>query len=323
MDIATTALTDLENLYRQWHEDTSTFLDGVVTRTQCKILIDDSSIPDLDKWGKFPDLLYFAKTDDSYIENEIKNNLLIFNRDGLEYAYLQRLDSLYGNIESASNNYIEKFNYVHKRVSLSLLAEECSHVLLIILREFRQVQFVLTRSVQDSFLVGEHPEKFPYLGPFVRMYHQSKVQFAKDPNKGGIAYEQDENRDWIQVGRESQPTEPEPDKVLSAAQRLLFVRLLQEQGLFPKKPANTDDAPELKAIALLTGLSFENQIKGNSGAAAKVNQLLNNLGSITRQQAKHKLDDLDRVEQVARLLNVDSVVERIGQIREDLNQREL
>lgn len=126
----------------------------------------------------------------------------------------------------------------------------------------------------------------------------------------------------IGENQEPVPTEPEPDKGLSAFQKLLFIRLLQEQGFFPKKPNNTDDAPELKAIALLTGLSFKNQIKGGTGAAAKVNQLLNDREriSLTPRQAKHKLDDLNAIEYVAGLLNLESIFTRINQLRKDLNR---
>ena len=316
--IETAALTSLENLYRLWHEDASTFLDGVVTRSKCKLAIDDDSIPCMEKWEEFPDQLYYPDTDDSYIEKEIKDNLLIFNRDGLEFNYLQRIDSLYGNIESAKNRYITEFNHVSKRVRLGENGENCRHELTHALSEFMQIQFVLIKGVRGSFYVSEHPEKFPFLGPFVKMYHQSKTEFAKDPNKAGVLYKQNERKEWVMVGNEPEPVEP--DRGLSALQKLLFVRLLQRANLFPKKPANTDDAPELRAIALLTGLDFNNDIKGGKGADAKVNQLLNNRKSLTVLQIPHKIADLNAVENVAKLLNVEPVVSAIQVIRAELEK---
>ena len=119
---------------------------------------------------------------------------------------------------------------------------------------------------------------------------------------------------------EPQPTEPGKD--LTAFQKLLFVRLLQQVNLFPRKPANTDDAPELKAIALLTGLSYENNIKGRNGANSKVSQLLNQRErrSFSAEQTRYKLADLDAVETVARLLNCDPVIAALQEIRADLNE---
>lgn len=125
------------------------------------------------------------------------------------------------------------------------------------------------------------------------------------------------------VNQENTSSEPEPvekDKGLSAVQKLLLVRLLQQEGLFPTKPANTDDAPELRAIALLTGLNYENHIKGGNGANAKVNLLLDDRSrrSMSVEQAKSKLKDLDAVEKVAQLLNLQSVRLLIDKYRKEL-----
>ncbi|MFD2569964.1 hypothetical protein ACFSUS_04920 [Spirosoma soli] len=114
--------------------------------------------------------------------------------------------------------------------------------------------------------------------------------------------------------------EQAPEKGLSAPQKLLFVRLLQQKGLFPRKPANSDDAPELRAIALLTGLDFNNDIKGAKGANMKVNQMLYDRKSFTVLQIPYKIADLDAVEKVARLLNVEAVITEIQVIRSDIKK---
>ncbi|GAB3689154.1 hypothetical protein GCM10027592_05150 [Spirosoma flavus] len=120
----------------------------------------------------------------------------------------------------------------------------------------------------------------------------------------------------VEPDEEEQPVE----KGLSAPQKLLFIRLLQQKGLFPRKPANTDDAPELRAIALLTGLDFNNDIKGAKGANVKVNQLLYDRKSFTASQVPYKIADLDAVEKAARLLNVDAVIAEIQVMRADIQK---
>ncbi|GAB3339545.1 hypothetical protein GCM10027299_52360 [Larkinella ripae] len=113
-----------------------------------------------------------------------------------------------------------------------------------------------------------------------------------------------------------------PEKGLTALQKLLFIRLLQKADLFPRKPINSDEASELKAIALLTGLSYKNNLKGGAGATKKVNELLDDhlRKNLTNQQAKEKLKDLTAVEEAARLLNTFSVIDQIEKYRKDLEK---
>lgn len=151
-----------------------------------------------------------------------------------------------------------------------------------------------------------------------KILHQAITQslvYKHHPECIHIIVPQSTNQDAISL--ESAPAE---EQGLTAAQKLLFIRLLQIEGLFPKKPANTDDAPELRAIALLTGISYENQIKGGNGANTKVNLLLDHRSrrNMTVEQAKPKLKDLDAVEKVARLLNVQSVISVIDKYRKEL-----
>lgn len=57
--IETSALTTLENLYRQWHIDTSDFLGN------------SNYVLSREIWEIFPEQLYFPNTDNSHIEKEI------------------------------------------------------------------------------------------------------------------------------------------------------------------------------------------------------------------------------------------------------------
>ncbi|GAB2564374.1 hypothetical protein [Spirosoma areae] len=114
-----------------------------------------------------------------------------------------------------------------------------------------------------------------------------------------------------------------PEKGLSAVQKLLLIRLLQKVNLFPSKPINTDKAPELKAIALITGLDYVNEIKGGKGAKFKVDQLLDveKRKSITKGQLKQKFIDLDEIEKVAQYLNVNQIAPLIQEIRAEIEQK--
>lgn len=112
------------------------------------------------------------------------------------------------------------------------------------------------------------------------------------------------------------------DEGLTAVQSLLLIRILQEVGHFPNKAHNTDSANELKAIALITGLSYQNDLKGGRGAIVKVNELLDerSRNSLSEVQVKHKLKDLDAVEEIAQLLNAERVIDRINYYRKELKK---
>lgn len=141
---------------------------------------------------------------------------------------------------------------------------------------------------------------------------------AKYYNLFGLDKSNAEKTQSVEVNEEEQLVAK--DRGLSAPQKLLLVRLLQQTGLFPKKLANTDDAPELRAIALITGLDYNNDIKGAKGAHAKVNQILYDRKSLTVLQIPYKIADLNAVEEVARLLNVETVLSEIQVIRADLKK---
>ena len=161
-----------------------------------------------------------------------------------------------------------------------------------IAEKFIEGAYIIYRAITESIVYKSHPELIPLIVP----------------------------KTVSQDNTSSESEAVEKDKGLSAAQKLLLVRLLQQEGLFPKKLANTDDAPELRAIALLTGMNYENDIKGGNGANAKVNLLLDDRSrrSMSVEQAKSKLKDLDAVEKVAQLLNLQPVRSLIDKYRKEL-----
>lgn len=247
---------------------------------------------------------FIDEGDMTELQNEIEDNLLNATRDGAEFNYLRRIDNLF-----------EKFDIVEEflQTDIWLRAEtELLHTSISSADAVRRLKNHI-KSFGDGLLYVRVNALEPIRNSL--LFHQNRAHF---PNCE--LFKENSVSTSTLTDQELEPTEP--GKGLSAAQKLLLIRLLQKECLFPQKPGNTDDAPELRAIALLTGLSYENQIKGSKGANAKVNQLLNDRErkAMTIEQAKPKLKDIDAVEEVAKLLNVDSVVVQINQYRKDLKK---
>ena len=114
-----------------------------------------------------------------------------------------------------------------------------------------------------------------------------------------------------------------PELGLTAVQRVLFFRLLQQTEIIPKKLELISDATELRAIARLFGLNYENQIKGGSGANGKVNQLINKQERrrVTPGQVKGKMADLKAVKKLSEIMGLEEVFSLITEIENDILRR--
>lgn len=238
------------------------------------------------------------------ISHEIESNTLLIDSNYKGVAYLNKWaglnNSIYAFINGPISNQITDLSILNKKTSIDkATAKKCIRNTEQLICQYTKLCKAIAYELSKLLWYKQHAD-------IILIDKFSSILLASQQP----------------TPTDQEPEPVEPDKGLSALQRLLFVRLLQQSGLFPKKPVNTDDAPELRGIALLTGLDYNNDIKGGKGANAKVNQLLNERErrSFTPQQIPHKLADLNAVENVARLLNVEPVISAIQLIRTDLEK---
>ncbi len=270
------------------------------------------------------------------ILTEIENNLSADLRPAQERRYVEGIDGMLSYWEDAystveSNNWEDSIRVVLNRRVLTYqpmprtsLIDSTSRPFLDRLMELvRQICYDLTlmgKSIailvqNNASCYKEEPDHFTYINLFNSpnaindITPASNTPIIAETPKGSFTDHPTEDLETESINYRSE---------LSAVQKLLFIRLLQNCELFPKRTKGTDAAPELRAIASITGLNYENDIKGGNGANAKVDQLLN--GRTTAAQRKYKIADLDAVEYVAKQLNAEAVIIEVSRLRASINE---
>ena len=271
----------------------------------------------------------------SELNKEVEANLLDMSRDQHDIIYLRKLASIHNEIKVFLNN-----DYNNLLARFEGIVYEIESPKAPVLRKTKDSNGVEMEYfdepidpywneylLEEQFVIEGEPPILIKLITIIAEEFGKAAAIIQEAIKQSLVHKQHPELIQLAVSEPTAQHIPPPETApvddnqnLTAVQKLLFIRLLQITGLFPKKPANTDDAPELRAIALLTGISYENQIKGINGANVKVNLLVDNLerSKMTKKQAKYKLKDLEAVEKVAQLLHVQVVLSLIDKYRKEL-----
>lgn len=188
---------------------------------------------------------YFDRVS-SILADEIYESLYLASRDSLEYFYLGKIETFLKITKSIDLHTDE--------MVLSNARQSCKDARVITLIDdliavtdaIDLIRTDIVERSEQSLILAKYPDKFPEL--------TSYAEWIREHNDYEIGWTKEllGSREGSGEVEELQ----ESDNKLSAPQRVLFIRLLQEVQLFPKRPHNTDDAPFLRAIALMTGLDY-------------------------------------------------------------------